>query len=69
MNYVAPDFEKVSLSSVDIFAAYSTACPQDEFLTWQFTVPCEGTNEYRQVANTLTGLGLGHQCYSTLNQP
>lgn len=67
MNYITPDYEKVALCATDAFAGYSTGCPEDEFLTWQYTVPCAGTDDYRQVANTMTGMGYGHQCYSTLN--
>ena len=62
--YQKPDFVQVSVKIDDIFSNY---CPEDEFLQWQFTVPCEGTDNYQQVANTYTGMGLGHQCYSTHN--
>ena len=42
--YQKPDFVKVSLKVSDVFANYNaTGCPEDEFLQWQYTVPCEGT--------------------------
>lgn len=66
--YQKPDFVKVSLKVSDIFANYAaTACPEDEFLQWQFTVPCEGTDNWQEVANTYTGMGYAHMCYSTKN--
>ena len=66
--YQKPDFVKVSLKVSDVFANYNaTGCPEDEFLQWQYTVPCEGTDDYHQVANTYTGMGLAHQCYSGFN--
>ncbi len=67
--YQKPDFIKVSVKVNDIFAGYNTdsGCPEDEFLYWNYTVPCEGTPDYRQEANTFTGLGWGSGCYSTLN--
>ena len=64
--YQKPDFIKVSVKVKDVFANYlATGCPEDEFLLWQFTDPCEGTDDYKQVASTYTGTGIGHQCYST----
>ena len=66
--YQKPDFVQVSVKVEDVFANYlTTGCPEDEFLQWQFTVPCEGTDDYKQVANTYTGMGYGHQCYSKFN--
>ncbi len=66
--YQKPDFVQVSVKVADVFANYlATGCPEDEFLQWQFTVPCEGTDNYHQVANTYTGMGLAHQCYSAYN--
>ena len=66
--YQKPDFVKVSLKVSDVFAPYlATGCPEDEFLQWRHTVPCEGTPEYSQVADTYTGMGYGHMCYSTYN--
>ena len=67
MKYIAPDYEKVVLCACDMFATYQTGCPEDEFLQWQYTVPCEGTDDYRQVASTYTGLGWEIGCYSTKN--
>ena len=66
--YQKPDFVQVSVKVEDVFANYlTTGCPEDEFLQWNFTVPCEGTDNYQQVSNTYTGMGMAHQCYSTYN--
>ena len=66
--YQKPDFIKVSVKANDVFAPYGTGgCPEDEFLQWAYTIPCEGTEDYRQIANTYTGMGYGYQCYSSLN--
>lgn len=67
--YQKPDFVKVSLKVSDIFANYgTTGCPQDETGIWQFTQPCEGTDDYTFVYQTHTDMGWGHQCYTTYNK-
>ena len=66
--YQKPDFIKVSVKANDVFGNYdATGCPEDEFLQWKYTVPCEDTDDYQQVANTFTGLGWGTGCYSDFN--
>lgn len=66
--YQKPDFVKVSLKVSDVFASYgTTGCPQDEEHKWAYTIPCEGTDDYTEIHNTYTGMGFGHQCYSSLN--
>jgi len=65
--YQKPDFIKVSVKVNDVFASYvSTGCPEDERGAWVYTIPCEDTPSYEYVESTFTGMGLGHQCYSTL---
>lgn len=65
--YQKPDFIKVSVKVNDVFASYiTTGCPQDERGIWMYTDPCEGTSNYKYVESTFTGMGLAHQCYSTL---
>lgn len=66
--YQKPDFIKVSVKVDDVFANYdATGCPEDEGAFWQYTIPCEGTDEYDYVQGTYTGIGFAHQCYSSLN--
>jgi len=69
MKYAAPDYEVVSLRVNNLFASnyLQTGCPEDEYLVWNYTRPCEGTPDYRQEADTYTGLGWGTGCYSTHN--
>lgn len=64
--YNAPDFVKVKINVREPFAAYD-GCPMDQYGNWTHTVPCEDTPEYSFNGNTFVGLGLAHQCYSTLN--
>lgn len=67
--YQKPDFIKVSVKASDVFAAYgSTGCPQEEGFMSNFTQPCKPSDpNYVENHYTLTGMGLGHMCYSTLN--
>lgn len=62
--YQKPDFVKVSLKVSDIFANYgATGCAEREYGGWTDMYPCEGTDDYHYVTNTLSGMGLGYQCY------
>ena len=66
--YNKPDFVQVSVKVEDVFANYlATGCPEDEYLYWHFTVPCEGKPDAYKESNTLTGMGYGHMCYTSLN--
>lgn len=66
--YQKPDFMKISVRAADVFASNGkTGCPQDHQISWTYTMPCDGTDEYQQVESTFTELGWGHQCYTTQN--
>lgn len=66
MNYIAPDYELVTIKAQDAFAnnAYQTGCPHDESTT--YTVPCTPSdpNYYHE---DFLELGWGDGCYSVYN--
>ena len=55
MNYSAPDFEKIQIRVTTLFADYN--CTEKSTITWDYTYPCPGSDNYTQVKHTYTELG------------